>query len=173
MESILLRTSFIVVLLFAGCSSGQSTDGLAAANGTRTAKSAPKHAVLAMMSEPGSLVARMNFAQISLPGASNLEQLVNGSLVEIDGSGNVLPQFAMAVPSQDNGLWSLTPEGGMTTTWKLRRGVRWHDGTPLTAGDFVFAFDVDRDKEIPSRRPIWYEYVTGASAPDPDTITLT
>ena len=63
----------------------------------------------------------MNFAQISLPGVSNLEQLVNGSLSEIDGGGNVLPQFAMSIPSQDNGLWALTADGGMTTTWKLRQ----------------------------------------------------
>lgn len=128
--------------------------------------------VVAMTGEPSSLVARMNFTQIQLPGNTNLEELVNGSMTENDGGGNANPLFALAVPSDENGLWTLTPSGGMTTTWKLRDGIRWHDGTSLTAEDFVFAFKVDSDKDIPSRKPIWYPYITSASAPDASTVTL-
>ena len=172
---IVVRALVALTLLFAGCGGvggGGGADGSLTGASGLTAQRAPRRIVAAMTSNPASMVARMNFAQISLPGVSNLEQLVNGSLAEIDGGGNVLPDFAMAIPSQDNGLWTLTPDGGMTTTWKVRRGVRWHDGTPLTAADFVFAFNVDRDPDVLSRRPIWYDYVTDADAPDPDTVTL-
>lgn len=36
--------------------------------------------------------------------------------------------------------WKVT-NGGATFTFKLREGLTFHDGTPVTAQDFVFAFD--------------------------------
>ncbi|MGQ9682530.1 MAG: ABC transporter substrate-binding protein [Anaerolineae bacterium] len=41
--------------------------------------------------------------------------------------------------------WSLA-EDGMTWTFTLRTGVKWHDGTPLTAEDVVFTFAYFKDK---------------------------
>lgn len=37
--------------------------------------------------------------------------------------------------------WELA-EDGKTFTWRIRDGVYWHDGTQLTARDWVFAFEV-------------------------------
>ena len=30
-------------------------------------------------------------------------------------------------------------------TWKLKQGVRWHDGKPFTADDVVFTWEYARD----------------------------
>src|SRR2546428_235254 len=38
------------------------------------------------------------------------------------------PMLAEAVPTLENGLWKLLPDGRMETTWRLREGTRWHDG---------------------------------------------
>ncbi len=35
--------------------------------------------------------------------------------------------------------WTVSPDG-LVYTFKLRDGVKWSDGTPVTAGDFEFAF---------------------------------
>lgn len=36
--------------------------------------------------------------------------------------------------------WS-TPDGGKTWIFKLRKGVKWHDGKPFTADDVVFSYN--------------------------------
>ncbi|MEP7344898.1 MAG: ABC transporter substrate-binding protein [Gemmatimonadaceae bacterium] len=46
--------------------------------------------------------------------------------------------------------WSES-EDGLTYTFKLRAGVRWHDGTPFTAGDVKFTFDQIADVNSGSR----------------------
>src|SRR5206468_2997983 len=34
---------------------------------------------------------------------------------------------------------------GLTVTWKLKPGVRWHDGKPFTADDVVFTWEYASD----------------------------
>ncbi|MDB5098220.1 MAG: peptide transporter substrate-binding protein [Cyanobacteria bacterium RYN_339] len=64
------------------------------------------------------------------------------SLVEEDGvSYGVTPVLAKS--------WDITPDG-KTYTFHLRKGVKWHDGQPLTADDVVFTFmDVVANPDIP------------------------
>ncbi len=52
-----------------------------------------------------------------------------------DNDGNLVPQLAAEIPSRSNGGLSAD---GRTVTWKLKRGVTWHDGKPFTADDVVF-----------------------------------
>lgn len=41
--------------------------------------------------------------------------------------------------------WKMA-EDGVTWTFRLRQGVKWHDGQPLTAEDVVFTFQYFKDK---------------------------
>ena len=52
-----------------------------------------------------------------------------------DTEGNLVPQLAAEIPSRQNGGLSAD---GKSVTWKLKRGVTWHDGKPFTADDVVF-----------------------------------
>src|SRR6201993_4139107 len=52
-----------------------------------------------------------------------------------DSDGNLVPVLAAEIPSVENGGLS---EEGTSVTWKLKRGVTWHDGKPFTADDCVF-----------------------------------
>src|SRR5258706_227717 len=45
------------------------------------------------------------------------------------------PILAAEIPSVQNGSVS---KDGRTVTWKLKKGVNWHDGKPFTADDCVF-----------------------------------
>lgn len=166
-----VAAAWLIVTVTVGCAqTGPSTQS---AGGDSAKAPTVKHINAAMMGEPTSLVARFNSTQISLPGAGTLEQLANGTLLEIDGTGKLQPQLAEAVPTLENGLWKLLPAGRMETSWRIRSGARWHDGTPLTADDFIFALNVDRDPEIPVLKPPWYSYLESTTAPDPQTVTLT
>ena len=52
-----------------------------------------------------------------------------------DVDGNLVPQLAAEIPTRQNGGISADNK---TVTWKLKRGVTWHDGKPFTADDVVF-----------------------------------
>src|SRR5436190_10427491 len=172
-ETMVRKTNLLWVLLLACTACAPQTPGATQGRDTERPRAGTvKHVNAAMMGEPTSLVARFNSTQISLPGAGTLEQLVNGTMLEVEGTGKLQPQIADAVPTLENGLWKLLPDGRMETSWRIRPSARWHDGTPLTADDFVFALTVDRDPEIPVLRPPWYSYVDAATAPDPQTVTL-
>ena len=54
--------------------------------------------------------------------------------------GEFVPLLAEEVPSVENGLIELTPEGGMRITFPIRRGVRFHNGNPLTPEDVAYSF---------------------------------
>ena len=56
-------------------------------------------------------------------------------LASWDTEGNLIPALAAETPSRANG--GLNADG-KTVTWKLKRGVTWHDGKPFTADDVVF-----------------------------------
>lgn len=47
--------------------------------------------------------------------------------------------------------WSISPDG-LTVDVKLRRGVRFSDGSPMTADDVVFALDWIRNPEVAAPR---------------------
>src|SRR5690349_24333696 len=98
--------------------------------------------------------------------------LVNSSLTELGADSKLQPLLAEAVPTLENGRWKLTPDGKMETSWTIKQNVRWHDGTPLTADDLVFATTIDQDKDMPVLRPLGYNWVESVRATDPRTVTV-
>jgi len=56
--------------------------------------------------------------------------------------GTLVPILAAEIPSIENRGLS---EDGRAVTWKLKRGVRWHDGADFTADDVVFNWEYGRD----------------------------
>jgi peptide/nickel transport system substrate-binding protein len=58
-------------------------------------------------------------------------------LADWDADGNLVPILAAEPP---------TPaKDGRSVTWKLKKGVTWHDGKPFTADDVVFTWQYSRD----------------------------
>lgn len=70
------------------------------------------------------------------------------TLIAYDGSrtDRFVPRLATAVPSVQNGLISAD---GKTYTFPIRQGVKFHDGTPMTAEDAAYSLQrfllIDRD----------------------------
>lgn len=61
----------------------------------------------------------------------------------------VLAQVAQELPSLEAGTWKVLSDGRMEVTWRLRPGVRWHDGTELTSADVKFGWEVSVDPAAP------------------------
>ena len=59
-----------------------------------------------------------------------------------NGDGELVPVLAAAVPSTADGS---VAADGRSVVWKIKPGVRWHDGTPLTADDLVFTWAYAKD----------------------------
>jgi peptide/nickel transport system substrate-binding protein len=59
-----------------------------------------------------------------------------------DPDGNLVPVLAAEIPDIENGGVSAD---GMSVTWRLKKGVEWHDGRPFTADDVVFNWQYAAD----------------------------
>src|SRR5881275_1190896 len=65
-------------------------------------------------------------------------------------------------------------DGGKTYTFKLRQGVKFHDGSPLTAYDVAASWRkiVDPPEGASSARQSFYIMVDKIETPDPLTVTF-
>ena len=74
-----------------------------------------------------------------------------------DNDGNLVPILAAEIPSKENdGL----AEDGRSVIWKLKRGVKWHDGMPFTADDVVFNWEYARTPETAAVSIASYKDIT-------------
>jgi peptide/nickel transport system substrate-binding protein len=87
-------------------------------------------------------------ALAAAPGGPIVRELMQSGLGVIDNHNVVRPQLAESVPSIENGLWVLFPDGSMATTWRLRDGARWHDGTAISVDDLIFTVQASQDREV-------------------------
>ncbi|MBW7920375.1 MAG: peptide ABC transporter substrate-binding protein [Anaerolineales bacterium] len=75
-------------------------------------------------------------------------ELVMLGLTDIDAQGNVFPELAAELPTEENGGVTIDPEAGtMDVTWKMRQDVKWSDGTPVTADDALFTLAAIQDPD--------------------------
>ncbi|MBC5806200.1 MAG: peptide ABC transporter substrate-binding protein [Candidatus Eremiobacter antarcticus] len=92
-----------------------------------------------------------------------------GYLIGIDDRNHPLPELAVAVPSLENGGIS---KDGRTIVYRLRHGVRWHDGAPFTADDVIFTWRavMNADNPVPSR--VGYELIQSIERRSDDTVIV-
>jgi peptide/nickel transport system substrate-binding protein len=65
-------------------------------------------------------------------------------------------------------------DGGKTYTFKIREGVKWHDGSPLSAADVAASWQhiVHPPEGVLSPRESHYLMVDAVEAPDPTTVVF-
>lgn len=127
-----------------------------------------------------STEATLNLGEVAEPASLNplmlegttsamVGSLLYSFLVTVDAQGNLVPDASTVVPTQANGGIS---RDGLTVTYHLRRGIRWHDGQPLTAHDCVFTYRaiMDPHNNIPDRHG--YDEIRSVSARDDLTVVL-
>jgi peptide/nickel transport system substrate-binding protein len=115
-------------------------------------------------------------AKLSAPsvrGADALEELVHVGISTLDHAGKLTPLLAESVPSLENGLWQVFPDGTMQTTYRLRENARWQDGAPFTADDLLFTANAAYDRDLPELRDPAFESVAETSVVDPRTLVVT
>ena len=96
--------------------------------------------------------------------------LVLEALAGFDENGAVFPRLVTELPSLENGGIS---EDQTSITWKLKEGVLWSDGTPLTADDVVFTAAYCMDPAGGCAQGAKFEGVKTVEAIDPLTVKVT
>ncbi len=69
--------------------------------------------------------------------------------------------------------WKIAPDG-RTYTFKIRQGIRFHDGSPLTAADVKASYDkiISPPPGVRSTRKTAYAVIEQVEAPDPGTVVF-
>jgi peptide/nickel transport system substrate-binding protein len=88
--------------------------------------------------------------------------LVFNGLTRIDYHGQVTPDLARD--------WEVSGDG-LSYTFHLRPGLRWHDGTRVTAADVVFTIKLLQDSNYPGR-PDWAELWRNVTVTEVDDRTV-
>jgi peptide/nickel transport system substrate-binding protein len=133
-----------------------------------TATPKPKVIRITLSQEPDALnpmYTQMWFTAIVLQ-----TNLATGLLVYND-KNEPIPWIAKEIPSKENGGLSAD---GKILTFKLRDDVKWSDGEPLTAEDYVFTWKMimDDKNKVQSRDP-FDTYVDNVEAKDKTTLVVT
>ncbi len=131
-------------------------------------------AALALLSPGGALAQRAELVRIPFPQEDGsltpytfelgypLVTLIYDTLTWRDTGGVPRPWLARSIRRG---------EGGLTVTVELRRGVRWHDGRPLTADDVAFTFGYVARRPHPRFTPQLRD-VESVEAVDRDTVVF-
>ncbi len=81
----------------------------------------------------------------------DLTSLVYSGLMRKTPDGNFIPDVAES--------YTISPDG-MTYTFNIKKNVKFHDSTPLTADDVIFTIEKIKDPLIKSPRAIGWDGVT-------------
>ena len=98
-------------------------------------------------------------------GAVTLEPLA-----KYDPSGNLVPALAAEIPTIENGGFS---RDLMSITWNLQEGLKWSDGSDMTADDVVFTARYCMDEETGCTAHSAFDGISSINALDGLTIKIT
>lgn len=99
----------------------------------------------------------------------DIQSCVIEGLTTTDEQMKVVPLLAAEIPTIENGAVKLTADGGMDVTWKLRPGVTWHDGMPLTSADLKFTVEAINGPNYNPESTDGFDRIASVDTPDPLT----
>ncbi|SDN40324.1 peptide/nickel transport system substrate-binding protein [Lutimaribacter pacificus] len=105
-------------------------------------------------------------------GTKDLESssMIIEPLGRYDEKGNLVPYLAAEIPTVENGGVS---EDLTSITWKLKEGLLWSDGTPVTSEDVVFTAEYCMHPEGGCAQLAKFEGVQSVEALDELTVKVT
>ncbi|NEO49081.1 MAG: peptide ABC transporter substrate-binding protein [Moorea sp. SIO4A3] len=90
-------------------------------------------------------------------------------LTSYDKNGEMVLFLAAEVPTVENGGIAAD---GKSVIWKLKRNVKWADGTPFTAADVVFTYEFITNAAVGSTTANTYKTIKSVEAIDDYTVKV-
>ncbi len=117
------------------------------------------------------------FIEASIGEPSNLLPVLASDSASADINGQVYSGLVrydkdLKLEGELAESWDIS-EDGLTITFHLRKGVKWHDGEPFTSADALFTYRMYVDPETPTAYAESYRQVASAEAPDEHTFRVT
>lgn len=150
------RLAWAIVVIFSGCRS-QGRDPIP--------PSAERSALDGDAYVDGSIgdASVLNPVLSSDSASNDIVGLVYNGLVKYDKNLQLVGDLA--------DRWTVE-RGGLLITFHLRRGVRWHDGTPFTAADVLFTYQALRNPKVHTPFASDFEDIDSVTAPDDFTVRV-
>jgi peptide/nickel transport system substrate-binding protein len=159
-----LAAATILAMGVAACSSAGSSSS------SSSTSTAAQGAPLVVVDNTGQVFAQTfnPYVSTSLGTEENMQSLTYEPLLEF----NLMQPTAAPVPWLATAAnWS---NGGKTLTFTIRPGVKFSDGTPMTASDVAFTFNLlMKNSALASSAPGPTPIPLSATAPSPTTAVLT
>ncbi len=133
---------------------------LGLACGAAPAQAAKDQVIMALAIEPPGLDPTM---QASTAVSEVTWMNIYEGLTRFDEQGKIQPALAE----------SWTQEGNKVFTFKLRKGVKFHDGSDLTAADVKFTFERNVSAKSTNKRKRVFANMVSIETPDPLTVKIT
>jgi peptide/nickel transport system substrate-binding protein len=128
--------------------------------GCRRATIPPGMLVMAVEKAPKSLDPRIGNDSV----AFRLQQMIFNTLLNKDERFEFTPELAAAPPE-------ISPDAKIFT-FRLKTGITFHDGRPLTSADVKYTFDTLREKTFNSPKKGDFAKVTSIETPDSQTVVF-
>jgi peptide/nickel transport system substrate-binding protein len=149
---------FVLVLLLTGCVGRVTPPNQSV--GTATPSSEPAIVRIGWKGAPDTLNPGMAF----LTDSYTIFNLVYDTMYELELDNTFRLSLAESVTTADDGkVWA----------YKIRSGMRWHDGQPFTARDIAFTYNFYRDHPEFPYLPTYTEHFASVDAPDETTVVIT
>ncbi len=156
-----------VAVILGGCSrvdtvASSSSSGVAA---PRHSWTRPGLLRIGSILDPDTLSPLLGTFQIDV----DLSMFWAGYLFNYSDENRLVPELATLVPSLTNHGIS---KDGLTITYHLRKGVRWHDGAPFDAADVVFTWHAVMNPNNNVQTRTGYDDIVTIDTPDPYTAVV-
>jgi len=112
------------------------------------------------------------YSDSTLVGSYFIGAVFNG-MVGIDDKNNLYGDLAMFVPSLENGGAYFTGTGAdkrLSVKFKMKRGIKWQDGSDLTSNDFIYTYKLVLDPDFSTVSRQWAQQLKSVDNPDAYTV---
>jgi len=168
----LLSALIFASMVLAGCapaatatSAPATTAPAATVAPTVAPTAAPKIITISFSQEPDN--ATLQYSNMTF--TAWLDQIIGAGLATWDGSGKFVPDLATDIPTAANGGVSAD---GLTITWKLKSGLKWSDGQPLTSKDVLYTWQQQMDPKNAVISTAGFDQITSIDTPDDTTAVI-
>jgi len=91
------------------------------------------------------------------------------SLWRTDERAQFVPNLAVEIPSVKNGGIA---KNGLEYTFRLKKGVAWHDGKPFTSRDVKFTWELVTNPKFGAFTKVGFDAVASMETPDESTVRV-
>ena len=152
-----VRIGFVLGILvaIAACGGGEPAGG-----GPGTAE-APVDGGTAVISTVSDFDAFNELVSTDYDTNQTMSFILFMNLIGLDEEMNYQPYLADSFWMSDDGL---------SLSFRIRDGVTWHDGTPVTVDDVIWTYEMSVNDEIAYANVAYFQYVTRAVKVDDRTV---